>query len=64
MPSGLKRSIRLWPLLATNSVLSPATATAPTDVNSPGRRPASPTSRMKRPSGVKTWMTLEDWSPT
>ena len=45
VPSGLKRSMRLWPLLATNSVLSAATATAPTEVNSPGRRPASPISR-------------------
>ena len=63
LPLGSKRSIRLLPS-ATNSVLSAATAIAPTDVSSPGRVPARPTSRRKAPSGPKTWMTLEDWSAT
>ena len=49
---------------ATNSELSPPTAIAPTAPSSPGRMPATPTSRTNVPFGVKTWMTLEDWSPT
>ena len=63
VPSALKRSTRFVPT-ATSKVLSGVTAIAPTDVISPGRVPAAPTSRRNVPSGEKTCTTLEDWSPT